>query len=384
MNPVAPQRSWLHPDPWLPLARTATDADVRAAMASAAPAERELAALLSPAAEPHLEGLAARARHLTRRHFGATVSLYVPLYLSSHCSGGCAYCGFAADRALPRQRLDADALERELDALARLGFHDVLLLTGERTPEADFAYLRYAVGRAATRFAAVAVEAFAMTEPEYLELADAGCTGVTLYQETYDPERYAAMHRWGPKRDYADRLDAPARVGAAGLRSVGIGALLGLGDPAREAIALLQHARELRRRYWRTGLQISFPRLRPESGGYAPPAPVSDRFLARMVFALRLCLPDVPLVLSTRESPAFRDGMAGLGITRMSVASRTTVGGYADAAPPTTPGQFEVHDTRDLPTFVRALHAKGLEPVFKDWDASFRATPGTDPCVPAT
>jgi 2-iminoacetate synthase len=316
--------------------------------------------------------MAQRAQALTRRHFGRTVSLYVPLYLSNHCPGGCAYCGFASDRRQPRRRLEPAEAAAELDEIHSMGFEEVLLLTGERGSEAGFDYLLDCVRLAARKFHLVTVESFAMTAEEYGRLVDAGCTGITLYQETYDPARYAELHRWGAKRDYAFRLEAPARALAAGMRTVGLGALLGLADPLCDAILLLQHLRYLQKHFWRGGFSVSFPRIRPQAGGYTPRFPVGDAALAQLVFAFRIALPDVPLVLSTRESPAFRDGIAGLGISKMSVASRTTVGGY-HAQADRSGGQFAVSDTRGVAEFVRTLEDKGLQPVFKNWDAVLRA-----------
>jgi 2-iminoacetate synthase len=362
---------WLTPEPWLRAAAHAGKADVARALSSSAPDEHDFAALLSPSAGEVLESLAHRAQSLTRRHFGRTVSLYVPLYLSNYCDGGCAYCGFAADRKQVRSRLPIDAVRLEVAALKQRGFEDVLLLTGERCPDADFEYLLGCVREAAALVHEVSVEAFAMTAGEYGQLAAAGCTGVTLYQETYDPARYAEHHRWGPKRDYASRLDAPSRALSAGIRTAGLGALLGLGDPFHDGIALYRHARHLRRVHWRSGVQVSFPRLRPERGAFHPERPVDDRLFAQMVFALRICLPDVPLVLSTREPAVIRDGLAGVGISRMSVASRTTVGGYAEGHS-ATGGQFDVNDARDEVAFCSALRGKGLEPVFKHGDAVYR------------
>jgi len=344
---------------------------VIAALGAAAPGAQELQTLLSPEASEFLEPMAKRAEQLTRRHFGRTISLYVPLYLANYCVGGCVYCGFASDRDQPRRRLEKKDLAAEIQALKARGFEDVLLLTGDRTPEAGFRYLRDSVAIAARHFHNVTVESFAMTTEEYAELADAGCTGITLYQETYDPVLYRQLHRWGPKRDFQFRLEAPDRALAAGLRTVGIGALLGLADPVSEALELYRHAEHLRKKYWQAGIVISFPRICSQLGGYRPRHEVSEAFLAQLIFAFRICLPDVPLALSTREAPAFRDGMAGVGISRMSVASRTTVGGYRRR--PDTGGQFEVNDTRDVKTFCRALRKKGLEPVFKNWDAVFQA-----------
>lgn len=362
---------WLEPDPWVDTARGASEADVQRALAAHHPGLREFAALISPAAGPFLETMAHRARTLTRSHFGKTLSLYVPLYLSNYCPGGCAYCGFAADREQPRHRLGPDELLAEIRALKAKGFEDVLLLTGERCPEADFAYVRDCIALAAGHFHNVTVESFAMTREEYAELACAGCTGLTLYQETYDPVLYAKLHRWGEKRDYRFRLAAPSQALSAGLRTVGLGVLLGLRDPLYDTLCLFRHAVHLRKRYWRSGVLVSFPRIRPQRGDYLAATVVDDRMLARIVFAFRLCLPDTPLVLSTRETAVFRDGMAGIGISRMSVESRTTVGGYSDSVEQTG-GQFEVSDDRDIDAFRGMLSAKGLEPVFKNWDAVFQ------------
>ncbi len=371
---VARMPDWLNPLPWVDIAQTADAGDVRRALGADAPDTRDLAALLSPAAAEYLEPMAQRALALTRRHFGRTISLYAPLYLSNYCNGGCAYCGFAADREQERSCLDRPQVEAELSALKTMGFEDVLLLTGERCPQADLDYLLKNVRVAAQHVHNVSVEAFAMTQEEYAALSEAGCMSVTLYQETYDPEAYSKLHRWGEKQDYLYRLEAPARALAAGIRTVGIGALLGLSDPRTELICLYRHLETLRREHWRSGVMVSFPRLCEEQGHYRAPHPVDDRQLAQYIYAFRICLPDVPLVLSTRERAVFRDGLAGVGVCRMSAASRTTVGGYLpdDAA---TGRQFDVSDTRDIGAFCSMLRAQGLDPVFKNWDAVFAALP---------
>jgi 2-iminoacetate synthase len=362
---------FLDPTPWIPLARGASVADVRRALGASQPGEEEFAALLSASADTLLEDMAVRARELTRHHFGRTLSLYIPLYLSDYCSGGCVYCGFAADRPQQRSRLAPDAIVRELEAIKAMGFDEVLLLTGERTPYADLEFLRQAVQSAAQRFAAVTIEAFPMQAEEYRVLSREGAIGVTVYQETYEPVQYEHMHRWGPKRDYANRLETPVRVLEGGMRTIGLGALLGLSDPFYDTISLFRHAMHVRRRFWQSGVSISFPRVCAQEGGYTPPYTVDDRMLARIIFAFRICMPDVPLVLSTREAPGFRDGMAGVGINKMSIASRTTVGGYQ--TPVESPdGQFHVNDDRDIETFCAMLKGKGLEPVFKNWDKVYR------------
>ena len=363
--------AWLNVKSWRDDAAKATPEAIQRAIYCDAPGIRELAALLSPAAAGFLEPMAVRAQQLTRRHFGRTISLYVPLYLSDYCSSGCVYCGFASDRPQPRHRLSLTEIESELAEIKRMGFEEVLLLTGERTPEADFPYLLDSVRKAAGGFHNVTVEAFPMATDEYRQIGEAGCTGVTLYQETYDPAQYAALHRWGPKRDYAARVDAPARVLASGIRTVGIGVLLGLADPILDGLRLFCHAKYLRKAFWQGGISISFPRVCQQLGDFTPPHEVSEAFLAQMIFAFRICLPDVPLSLSTRERPQFRDGVAGIGISKMSIASRTTVGGYRDHAA-AIDGQFHVNDDRDIASFCAMLKAHHLEPIFKNWDAVYR------------
>ncbi|MCX6179048.1 MAG: 2-iminoacetate synthase ThiH [Chlorobiales bacterium] len=329
-----------------------------------------LQAMLDSTSSSSLESLAAESKALTLRRFGHTMTLYAPLYLSNHCSSGCAYCGFASDRKTPRRRLEPPEIRSELSAMKKLGITDILLLTGERTSAAGFDYLQHSVEIAAREMQRVSVEAFPMSVNEYRALADSGCTAITIYQETYNRERYEALHRWGPKKNFIDRLETPARALEGGIKSVGLGVLLGLSDPVEDALSLYRHIRHLARTYWRAGLSVSFPRMRPQTGGYEPPFPVDDHFLARMIFAFRIALPDVELVLSTRESAAYRDGMAGLGITRMSIESRTTVGGYHDTET-NEKGQFDVSDNRSISEFCTALRAKNLEPVFKNWEPAY-------------
>ena len=363
MSPDLP--SWLDTALDFPIKEPSSTA-VEQAIASDDTSLSRMSILLSDAADKYLEDIAQRAHQMTAKHFGKTISLYAPLYLSNHCQGGCAYCGFASDREQPRHRLELDALTNECEALRSNGFDDILLLTGEEAAEADFDYLEKAVTECSRHFHSISVESFTMTEERYARLVAAGCTGVTLYQETYDPALYDTMHRWGPKKDFLFRLEAAESVASAGMRSIGIGALLGLGDPIREALCTLNHAIYLRKNYWKCGTMISFPRLQDEAGHFKPPCPVNDRKLAQIIFAFRLCLPDVPLVLSTREPQEFRDHMAGNGISRMSVASKTTVGGYHEPADGL--GQFDVSDCRSVEEFCGAITERGLQPVFKNWD----------------
>jgi len=361
--------TWLDPAPWLKKEFSARD--VEQALHAESADEQTFAALLSPAAGDLMEPMAARAKALTLRHFGRTIQLYTPLYLSSYCHGGCVYCGFASDRARERHKLSAAQMNSEFAALKQMGLEEVILLTGERTSEADFDYLFNCVEYAATYFHHVTIEVFPMSGNEYARLAHAGCTGLTLYQETYQPETYTQMHRWGPKSDFFQRLEAPERALDNGLRFAGLGVLLGLSDPLFDGLALYRHVRQLQKTKWRAGFTLSFPRIQNEAGGFRAPHPVSEKQLAQLIFAFRIVLPNVPLILSTRESVAFRDGMAGVGINKMSVASKTTVGGYGGDG--SDEGQFDISDQRSVETFCKMLRTQELEPVFKNWDAAYRS-----------
>jgi len=368
MNPES-LPTWLNPEPWLDLEFTA--ADIERAIGADTPNEKTMAALLSPLAAEYLEPMAQRAQAITRRHFGRTISLYTPLYLSNFCNGGCLYCGIAGDRRAKRAVLDEAQLRHEMEAIKSMHLEELVLLTGERMPEADVPYLKECIEICAEYIHNVNIEVFPMSEPEYRELAEAGCTGVTLYQETYDQVVYEKMHRWGDKRDYFSRLNAPDRALKGGLRTVGIGALLGLADPKFDILCVYRHAKYLLKNYWQAGVSISFPRIKPQLGGFQADFPVDEKMLAQYIFALRICLPETPLVLSTREPQRVRDGMAGLGISKMSVASKTTVGGYSDDSEESTE-QFEISDERNIPDFCKMLRSKGLEPVFKNWDSTYR------------
>jgi len=369
MSQIYPQ--WHDPASFVEINRRATSADVQAALSSDSPGLWELAVLLSEAADSQLETMAATAKKLTTSHFGRTISLYTPLYVSNYCSGGCTYCGFNSDVEQVRHRLSEKELDNEIKALKDRGFEDILLLTGERTKEAGFQYLLDCVRITAKRFHNISVESFSMTEDEYAQLVEAGCTGITVYQETYEPVYYKQVHPRGSKRDYGFRLEAPSRALKAGMRTVGLGALLGLSEPIAELLCLFQHITYLRKHYWKGGISVSFPRIRQEGIDFKVRYDVDEKFLAKIIFAFRICLPDVPLVLSTRERYQFRDGMAGLGVTRMSISSKTTVGGY-DSDTEETEGQFCIQDTRNFDAFVQTLKNKGLEPVMKNWDIVFQ------------
>ena len=343
----------------------AGDTDVLRAVASERLGEDDFLALLSPAAGRHLESMARRARELTLRRFGRTVSLFTPLYVSNHCANHCRYCGFAAANDIPRSRLALDEVRAEGEAIAGTGLRQLLLLTGESPARAGVEYLEECVRTLRPLFPSVAVEVFPMSTRDYVRLARAGVDGLTVFQETYDPALYADLHPAGPKRDYAWRLDTPMRGAEAGLRVVNIGALLGLADWRREIFATGLHAAWLMRRYPGVDVAVSLPRMRPHAGAFQPARPVSDRELVQAMTALRIFLPRLSITISTRETPDFRDNILPLGVTRMSAGVSTAVGGHATRA---ETGQFEISDPRSVAEVGAMLRSRGYQPVFKDWE----------------
>lgn len=351
------------------LSGTMTDEDVFRALNSPAPGIKGFLALISPAATPHLEKMAFRAMRITRERFGRTVGLYAPIYLSNQCLNSCVYCGFNKANDLKRITLTTEELAAEARFLWEQGFRNILLVSGEDPRTVSMDYLKNAVGAVHRLFPAVSLEIYPLATEEYAALADHGVEGVTIYQETYNPEIYARMHPAGKKRDFAWRIGTPGRAGEAGVRRVGLGALLGLGPWRYEAVALALHSSLIKKKYWRTAVSVSFPRLRRAAGGFLPPDPVSDRELVQMALALRIFDPDMGLILSTRESQTFRDGLAPICITMMSAGSRTEPGGYQN--PGEAGEQFAVEDGRTPREVAEMLKKSGLDPVWKDWDEGF-------------
>jgi len=331
----------------------------------------KLMALVCPAAEDYLEEMAQAAHRLTLQRFGKTIRLYAPLYLSNYCVNSCLYCGFNKNTDFQRTRLTVSQAVEEADVIAAEGFRDILLVSGEDKRWVSVDYLCELAGRLREKFSCISIEVYGMTRDEYATLFEAGIEGVTLYQETYDRGAYAHYHPAGPKSDYENRLTAPDRMAQAGMREIGLGVLLGLTDWRVETLALAEHAHYLIKKYWRSHISFSFPRLRP---AYSVTDEqfrhrLSDRSLVQMITALRLCFADAGLVLSTRESASLRDNLLGLGITRISAGSRTNPGGYTGRTEAVR--QFEIDDTRSPAQVAAMIKARGLEAVWKDWDCAF-------------
>jgi 2-iminoacetate synthase len=341
------------------------------------PLERTLedfAALLSPAAGRRLEEIAQASHALTVARFGRTMHMYAPLYLSNECLTTCSYCGFARELPIARKTLTAEESLEEARHLLRQGFRSILLLTGEHERLTGVEFLEERLRLLSREVPQISIEVQVWSENEYRRLGAAGCEGVVIYQETYHPDTYAHVHLAGRKRHYRWRLLGPERAARAGMRRIGIGALLGLHDDWRfEALAVAAHARFLLRHYWRSQVAVSVPRIRPSASGFQPRTPVSDAELTQLVCALRLLLPDVGLVISAREPAQLRDGLFRVGITHTSAGSHTEPGGYEQ--PKEATEQFEVADLRSPPEVADRLRGLGYEPVWEDWS---RITPGAE------
>jgi 2-iminoacetate synthase len=360
----------------------------------------DFAQLISPAGGELLEPLCQKSQALTRRRFGRVIRLFAPLYLSNECINNCKYCGFSRDNQILRVTLTVEEVAREARALAEKGFRNILLVAGEHPKFVSNGYMVECVAALHAEVPSISLEVGPMETEDYRPLVEAGADGLVVYQETYDRAMYAEMHTAGPKRDFAWRLDTPERAYAAGFRRLGIGALYGLADWRREAIAVAAHAEHLLRNCWKAQLTISLPRLRPCAGEFAPLTQMADRELAQLVCAFRLFLPDVGLVLSTRENAKLRDGLIPLGVTLISAGSHTEPGGYTGAGrekihhttrgrivelaagasewasnghATNATGQFEIADERSAEEVAELIRRLGYEPVWKDWDAALTA-----------
>jgi 2-iminoacetate synthase len=344
-----------------------TKEDVVRAMVNTRMGADDLMALLSPCAEDFLETMARSAHDLTTQHFGRTMLLFTPMYLSNHCVNQCAYCGFNVKNDIPRKKLSIEETKKEAVYLASKGFKHILILTGESRSHSSVGYISERVDVLKKYFSSVSIEVYPLEETEYSTLISDGVDGMVLFQETYDEEVYDRVHIAGPKKDYRFRLDAPERAAKAGMRTVNIGALLGLNDWRADAYLVGLHAKYLQDKYPECEISISVPRIREHAGKFNSTIPVSDKNLVQMILALRNFLPRVGLTLSTRESAMLRDHLIPLGITKMSAESDTSVGGHTVNGSEQTSGQFEISDKRGLDEIKKGLLLKGYQPIMKDW-----------------
>lgn len=329
-------------------------------------------ALISPAATPYLEQMAALSRKYTQQRFGKTIQFYVPLYLTNSCVNHCIYCGFNHNNNIKRIILSDEQILREIEAIKKIGdFQHILLVTGENPRDAGADYIENAIRLVKPYFSSISIEVQPLREEEYHRLTEAGMNAVYCYQETYNESRYKIYHPRGMKSKFDWRIDGFERMGKAGVHKIGLGVLIGLEDWRTDVTMMAFHLRYLQKTYWQTKYSISFPRMRPHEGeDFQPNIIMNDKELAQLIFAYRIFDHDVEIALSTREEKSFRNNMATLGITSLSAGSKTDPGGYAVYKDELE--QFEVNDNRTPEEILQVVKNKGYEVVWKDWDLSLQ------------
>lgn len=349
-----------------------TEADVLRALGKDHCTVDDFMALVSPAAIPYLETMARLSRKYTEERFGKTISLFIPLYLTNSCTNSCVYCGFHITNPMPRTVLTFEQMEDEYKAIKKLGpFENILLVTGENPSVAGVPYIAKALDIAKKYFSNLKIEVMPLKAEEYKELIQHGLNGVICFQETYHKANYKNYHPKGMKSNFEWRVNGFDRMGQAGVHSIGMGVLIGLEKEWQTDVTMMAyHLRYLQKHYWRTKYSVNFPRMCPaENGGFQPNYIMSDKELAQLTFAMRIFDHDVDISFSTRETSRIRDNMATLGVTTMSAESKTEPGGYYTY--PQALEQFHVTDERTAQQIEKALKNLGVEPVWKDWDASF-------------
>lgn len=345
-----------------------TSADVEQALNASKRTLEDFKALISPAAAPYLERMARLSQQLTLKRFGNTIQMYVPLYLSNECNNICTYCGFSYDNKVKRKTLSPMEIMEEVAVIKEMGYDHVLLVTGEANQSVHTDYFKKVLELIRPHFAHISMEVQPLDLSDYQELTPYGLNTVLVYQETYHEEDYKKHHPKGKKSNFQYRLDTPDRLGQAGIHKMGLGVLIGLEDWRTDSFFTALHLNYLEKKYWRSKYSISFPRLRPFSGGLEPKVAMNDRELVQLICAYRLFNEEIELSISTRESVAFRDNIIKLGITSISAGSKTNPGGYA--VEPQSLEQFEISDERTAAEIAEMIHKQGYEAVWKDWDMS--------------
>lgn len=342
-----------------------TEKDVELALANPQRTLEDFKALISPAAKPFLEQMAQMSSQLTKKRFGNTIQMYAPMYLSNECQNICTYCGFSMTNKIPRRTLTDEEIIKEVEFLKSKGYDHILLVTGEANRTVGVEYINNAIKLIQSRFANITIEVQPLDQNDYEILIASGLYAVLVYQETYHKEEYKKHHPKGRKSNFDYRLETPDRLGRAGIHKIGLGALFGLEDWRADSFFTALHLQYLQKTYWKTKYSISFPRLRPHSGGLEPKVEMTDADLVQLICAYRLLDEDVELSISTRESEVFRENIVNLGITSISAESKTNPGGYV--VEPQSLEQFEISDNRSTEEVVQMLQSRGLDVVWKDW-----------------
>ena len=350
-----------------------TDADVRRALMHETCSVEDFKALLSPAALPHLEEMAARAKLETSKHFGNTVYLFTPLYIANYCENYCVYCGFNCYNDIKRKKLNMQEIEKEMKVIADSGIEEILMLTGESRSMSDVTYIGEACKLASKYFRNVGLEIYPVNTDEYQYLHECGADYVTVFQETYDSDKYETLHLLGHKRVFPYRFDAQERAIRGGMRGVGFSALLGLADFRKDALASALHVYFLQRTYPHAEYSLSCPRLRPIiNNDKINPMDVHEKELCQVLCAYRIFLPYVGITVSSREQKHFRDGIVKIAATKVSAGVSTGIGDHESKyegkeSEDAGDEQFEISDGRSFDEMYRDMSGEGLQPVLNDY-----------------
>jgi 2-iminoacetate synthase len=351
-----------------------TARDVQAALEHETCSLEDFKALLSPAAEPFLEQMARRASQETVKHFGNTVYLFTPLYIANYCENYCIYCGFNCYNHIKRMQLNMEQIEHEMKIIADSGMEEILILTGESRAKSDVKYIGEACKLARKYFRMVGLEIYPVNTDEYRYLHECGADYVTVFQETYDAEKYETLHLMGHKRVWPYRFEAQERALMGGMRGAGFSALLGLSDFRKDALASALHVYYLQRKYPHAEMSLSCPRLRPIiNNDKIDPLDVHETQLCQILCAYRIFLPFVGITVSSRESASFRNGIAKIAATKISAGVSTGIGDheskYTGKEQDSAEGdeQFEINDGRSFQQMYADMSDEGLQPVLNDY-----------------
>lgn len=345
-----------------------TAEDVRLALANDIRTPKDFGALLSPAAAPFLEEMAQLAQQETRKHFGNSVYMFTPIYISNYCENYCIYCGFNCRNKIQRAKLTYEEIEKEMEAIAATGLEEILILVGESRKQSDVEYLGEACKIARRYFKMVGLEVYPMNSDEYAYLHECGADYVTVFQETYDSDKYETLHLGGHKRVFPYRVNAQERALKGGMRGVGFGALLGLADFRKDAFATGIHAWLLQRKYPQAEIAFSCPRLRPIiNNDKINPKDVHEAQLLQVITAYRLFMPFAGITISTRESARFRDNIVTIAATKISAGVSTGVGSHVEELEDKGDEQFEIDDSRGVAEIHQMLLERGVQPVMNDY-----------------
>lgn len=350
-----------------------TATDVLRALEKDTCSVEDFKALLSPAAEPFLEKMAEKAKYETSKHFGNTVYLFTPLYIANYCENYCVYCGFNCYNQINRKKLNYEEIEHEMKVIADSGIEEILMLTGESRKVSDVEYIGEACKLASRYFKNVGLEIYPLNSDEYKYLHECGADYVTVFQETYDSDKYETLHLMGHKRVFPYRFEAQERALMGGMRGVGFSALLGLADFRKDALASALHVYYLQRKYPYAEYSLSCPRLRPIiNNDRINPLDVGERQLCQVLCAYRIFLPYVGITVSSREQKHFRDGIVKIAATKVSAGVSTGIGDHESKYTGKDNGnagdeQFEISDGRSFDQMYADMTDEGMQPVLNDY-----------------